>query len=332
MPGSCSTAARRTRCLRGLRGAAMLPALTTAALLAACGDSPAPAAAMQGPAAAGAAQPAAKVSAAKPATARPSPADCRRAPAAADGPDVLGLRLGMPAPEAQRLVRCHLPEAVVETQKEWFEGLRMHGVKLDAQAFTALTGRTVPCDLASLQSRRRCGPGGRVWEHEAEVIQVATLGLPGEETVMGVWRAQNFEAGQMPALQDMVAALLQKYGEPTLHSVVPNGPVELAWLGAPDGSALGSGSPQARRCRQGLSSTPRGHQSFDSDCGLSIVATVLAARTNPALASHVSVGLTHQRTMYRMGERMQHELDRREAARRQTELERARAAGPAVKL
>lgn len=228
-------------------------------------------------------------------------------------------------------MRCHLPQAVFESDKSWFEGLRTHGVALGPQVWRAVSGRSEPCQLGARQATRRCGPGGRAWLHQDEYLQVATLGLPGQESVHGIWRSQQFEDGRMPAIQDMESALRQKYGEPTLRRSSA-GHLELAWLQTPDGKPMAKDSREAVQCRQGMNSYPGGRLSFSEDCGQTLVADVEGASSNPALAARVSVGLMHQRTTFALGERMQSELDRLDAQRRQGELDRAKAAAPAVKL
>jgi hypothetical protein len=301
----------------------VLTAALMAMLLAACGKSAEPPA-----------QPAAKPAAKPTTTARnelPPPRCPARSDAALQGPDIVGLRLGMRAADALDAVRCTRADAVLSFGGPWIQQINSYGLKLERQSFEARVGDTAPCSYKNFSEMEKCGPGGVVWKHVAELIHVATPGVPGQETVQGIWRTQRFQEGAMPQAQAVVQALLDKYGPPQLRQDVAGGQVLLQWLADAQGRPLQPGTRAFSEC-QGVQARPDAAQRWTEGCGLSLAAQLVPPRSNPALVQEVHVGLLHQQQLFAFGQRFQAQLQALDQARRQKEVDAARGAGGAVKL
>jgi hypothetical protein len=292
-------------------------------VLAACGDAPAPPTAV------------ARLPAAKP-SAAPEPPKTAAAPCPPQltttvaGPDVVGIRLGLTRDDALALVRCESPGGVLSERNQWVARLKTHGVKLGTQVFEWQTGDAEPCTWSPTRvgERERCGPGRLAWKHVDERITVATPGVPGAERVRGLWRSRYFRDGAMPTVQAAAQAVIDKYGAGPDRVDQPQ-QVLLYWLQDAGGRALTLAEAQRRGCA-GIQAWSQGAQSWSEGCGLSVVAQIVAARSNPALAAEMHVGVVHQARLLKATEGLQGELDRSDQARRADELQQA--AGTKVKL
>ncbi|MEH6488454.1 hypothetical protein [Hyphomonas oceanitis] len=249
------------------------------------------------------------------------------------GPDIIGLKLGMSRDEAVNIVRCHADDAYIEFEDRWFEprGFNMHETTLEKQAFVALSGETSACDYSSFDRMQRCGAGGRQWDHVSEKIKVATPGIPGGETVVGVWRTQTFKEGETPAVDSVIAALTKKYGRFQVRQVdhVNNNlwsdRIELAWVRDADDTPLSEADPALGACARNVRARVDEGQVWRDGCGLTIAATLLAPRTNPAVVGEFSVGMMNQGALYAYQEALQLQLDDIETKRRANELEKAQS-------
>ncbi|HBM83031.1 hypothetical protein [Haliea sp.] len=258
------------------------------------------------------------------------PAKLQKSP---NGPDVAGVALGLPANEALNIVRCHARDAVVLFEDRWFEprSFNTHQTKLERQVFVAQSGEHSPCDFSSYQAMQRCGPGQRSWDFVAEKIRVATPGLPGKQTVVGVWRTQNFPQGAMPSLDNVLLALKEKYGvhqfrgDKTVNNNLWSDRIELAWITDQAGTPLSEANPLFNDCVRNVNGEVDAGQVWRDGCGLSIAATVLTPRANPGVVGQLSVGLLDQSGLYRYQEAMQDALDQIEETRRRAEVDEARS-------
>lgn len=312
-----------------------LAALTTCALLAACGgsgkatgeDAGAPAKAAASDAAAGSSK----------AAAGDDGLGKLKCPAKVSkdlsGPDIIGVKLGMSRDEALNVVRCHAKDAHIEFEDRWFDPhmFKTHETKLEKQAFLAQTGVTSECDYRSYQGMQRCGAGGRQWDHIAEKIKVAAPGVPGRETVVGVWRSQTFKEGETPAVETVTAALVDKYGpyqrrtERAIKNNLWSQRIELAWISGLDGAPLGEAHPLFNQCAANVRGRLEESQSWQDGCGMSIAVTLLTPRNNPDVVGEFSVGLMNQSDLFAYQEALQLQLDEIEQKRREEELENAKS-------
>lgn len=230
----------------------------------------------------------------------PPPASARTPP----GPDIVGLRLGMPLDEALNHARCAVDGGVLAFQPRWFQQLRTGNVKLERQGFSIQRGETSDCVFRNLGDAMKCGVGRRVWRHVDEMITLATPGLDGRQVVAGIWRQQHWKPGQMPSRDAVLQALRDKYGrEGELRR-----------------------DPRFAAC-SGIHARP-GSQGWREGCGLTISADLVPPADNPDLVQALYVGMAHQEELMRLGDAMQVEIDRLEAERRAGELQRSAGAKP----
>lgn len=254
-----------------------------------------------------------------------------RADAALPGPDIVGLKLGMARDAALNFARCLNKDAFVSFEGAWLQGLRSHGIKLAPQAFSTHVGETRPCKYNSMDEMQKCGVGHLAWTHVAEKITVVSPGLPGREKVMGIWREQRFKAGEMPAVEALLPALVQKYGPPQFTQSQPNQWMRLDWTQDAAGTTLAPGTRGHGRCRS-ISARAQDSHSWSEACGLTLSATIMLSRENPLLARELNIGLMHQQALYALGTSLQIELNAMEETRRQREAEQGKSAGANVKL
>jgi len=243
------------------------------------------------------------------------------------GPDIVGLKLGMTFDDALNHARCAMEDGVIGFNNRWFQQMRTGSTQLEKQGFSIQRGDTSECVFKSLGDAQKCGLGRRVWDHVAEVISVASPGIDGRQTVVGIWRTQNFKPGEMPSRDAVLAALRDKYGKEGELRDDPHGTV--SWRYEPGGAPLSKSDPQFNAC-YGITARPGGSQAWREGCGLSITADLVAPRDNPQLVQSLHVGMAHQENLMNAGDTMQAELDRIDAERRKSEVDNA--AGSAPKL
>lgn len=306
-------------CPPSLAGAALAAA---ALLLAGCGDKkaepepPKPAAAKPAPT---------RTAAARPEDSLPAPRCPPPASTAPAGPDVVGLRLGMGFDEALNHARCQMPGAVLAVSPRWLQQVRSGGITLEKQAFTIQRGEARDCDFRKLDELQRCGLGNRLWTHVAELIHVATPGAPGDQAVAGLWREQHWKPGEMPSRSAVIEALREKYGREGQLTRQPHG--TMSWRHDAAGQPLAASHPQFNAC-YGITARHAGHQSWREDCGLSISVDIVPPRDNPELVQSLFVAIVHQRGLLEIGDAMQARLDRMDAARRASEVQKAGGNAP----
>lgn len=242
------------------------------------------------------------------------------------GPDMTGVRLGMTLDEAMATVRCALGEdAVVKTETRWLDRLDTYGAELGVQLFTVQKGEHRACDFA--REWQEC-EGGEKWDHVDEIVSVGTPGAPGEETAWVVWRTQNFRAGQMPAAQAVLDALVAKYGPPQRSEAVDErygysaGRRDLQWVLDPGGQPMSEANPLFHRCVGGVYADANSTRvSWTKGCGLNISARVVLAGDNPGLAMELHTAMVDQTALFEHVEAMKQSLAQAGQARRDAEVQ-----------
>ena len=243
------------------------------------------------------------------------------------------MRLGLSRDEALNLSRCAQKDGVVVNENRFLSGLNTGAMKLGPQQFTVQSGDTAECKFTSFSDAQDCGIGQRVWKHIAETVVVATPGVPGRETAVGIWRTQNYRSGEQPAATTVQQALIDKYGPPQFtQKNEGNRPwVQFWWLRDPSGRVLSEQNPLTGRCP-----TIRAHgsesQSWSEACGLTIAAMLTMATDNPLLVADLSVGMADQARLYAYGEAMQEEIIALEKQRQEGEARAASEGAAAPKL
>lgn len=257
----------------------------------------------------------------------PKPRCPSHAGAKLPGPDVVGLKLGMGFDAALNHARCAMPDAVVGFQPRWFQQLQTGATTLEKQGFTLQRGDTSECVFRQLGDAAKCGLGRRVWDHVDEMISVATPGLDGRQTVVAIWRSQNWQPGEMPSRDTVQKALRDKYGPE--GEFADGQRARMSWRHDTAGEPLRASNPLFQRC-YGINARADSSQRWSEGCGLSITAELVAPRDNPGLVQSLHVGMAHQENLLNYGEAMQAELDRLDAERRRTEVQNASGAAPTL--
>lgn len=317
---------------RTLRGVALLSVL---GLLAGCGSAEAPkASAQKAPARQenGARQNQDATAAQVAAEARGKlkcPAKVQLAVRAPNAPvdDIVGVRPGMTYDEAAHGVMCtHDLLVVTEDARGRFQ-INTHGQKL-RQGFGAgfaqprvhvqKTARDYARDLQYRDSSRaaaQIAPGTARW-------YVGTMGAPGQERVVNLWREEGYEEGRNPTIESVIQALMGKYGPVTQRAGNQGGGEQnLTWANDPFGRRITETSPLFRRCNAVASSTAA--LSFSPDCGIVVAARIVPARENPALASVLNVIVVDQAGGYEAIQKTEQWFAQQDAQRRAAEVEAA---------
>lgn len=250
--------------------------------------------------------------------------------ASTESPDIVGIRIGMSFDNALMVLRCHTKD---KGHFNWMTSslaIKNSQGYLEKQGIQLKVGRRLPgCDDLEL---KKAYPSR--WEHKCllneysysaikEDFSVMAPGPTGKQTVVGLWREQNFEKGKEPSAETILAALTQKYGAP----VQPTNPTtrdrRLYWQ-AP--STLDSAAPLKRGSHTCISSIPASANqgsSFGEGCGLTITAEISTTGIDGALVSSLKIGMADQDLAIEVGDQTQADVDQRRAQAREAELEKA---------
>lgn len=158
---------------------------------------------------------------------------------------------------------------------------------------------------------------------------VSTMGMPGEEMVIGVAREEWFDDGSMPTVANVERALKQKYGTPT--RIQPSGRNNtFEWAYDPSRRLITESSPLFHVCHG--TSDPDGATHFSPDCGVVVAATIISTRDNPDIAQFMQVGVLDQASGYERITATEKALQEADSQRRSKEVEAATMSSTAPKL
>lgn len=256
------------------------------------------------------------------------PANIRTAPRAADGPvdDVVGVRPGMTYEEAANVVMCSNDLMVVSPPLTRGFDIQTYGETL-RQGFTARLAeprveKTSKQIMEEMQDDMMARSGNAV-RHDLKPGQskwnVTTMGLPGEEKVIGAGREEWFAEGKNPTMASVSDALLKKYGTPTIDQDNP-GQRFLRWVYDPFGRPATETSPIANQC---AGTGASGGVNLSPDCGIVVDAHVYPLPDNPALARSIDVGVVDQANGYELVTAVEQQLEQREQQKRAQAVEEA---------
>lgn len=242
--------------------------------------------------------------------------------------DVIGLRPGLTYDEAVNVVLCHHPRMVVEEER--YRGFRVETAGGDyrrgfvgtfAQPASTLTPQQMMQQSLDEAAARSAGaaPDDDVLPGESKVY-VATMGVSGEERVISASRRERFAAGEAPTIANLVAALTEKYGEPTYTGTWGDGR-ELRWAYDPTGRRILESSPYYSSCR--APADPDDGSNLSPDCGVVVQARIDPLRDNPELADSLAVGVIDQAGGFALIERTEQAFAAQDQARRAAEVARA---------
>lgn len=239
--------------------------------------------------------------------------------------DVVGVRPGMTFDEAANVVMCTHDLMVVAADAGRRFNIQTYGQTI-RQGFSARfaeprvqkTSQQIMKEmqddmLARSGNARRddMKPGQAKW-------YVSTMGIPGEERVIAAAREEWFEEGRNPTMDSVAQALSKKYGVPTHNQDSGNTRV-LTWSYDPLGRRLTETSPLYHQCRG--TADPDGATNFSPDCGVVVMAMLVATRENPGLAQYLQVGTMDQATGYEAITGTERALQQLDEQRKAKELE-----------
>ena len=215
--------------------------------------------------------------------------------------DVVGVRPGMTYEEAANVVMCSNDLMVVappitrgfniqtygQTVRQGFDA-RLAEPRVEKTSkqimqemqddMIARSGNAVRYDLA---------PGQSKWH-------VTTMGMPGEEVVVGAGREEWFAEGKNPTMASVADALIKKYGTPTIDQDNPS-QRWMRWIYDPFGRPATETSPLYNSC---AGTGASGGVNLSPDCGLVVEAHVIADAGQPR------AGALHGRGRRGPGERL----------------------------
>jgi len=264
-----------------------------------------------------------------------TPARAEKAPV----DDVLGVRPGMTYEEAMNLALCAHPLLVATpaggrgfnlkvpqgtTLRQGFavREAEPRVVKTSKQIMKEMQDETIARSGNAV--RENLKPGQTRWF-------VGTMGLPGQERVLSVAREERYATDQSPTVDNLTAALLQKYGKPTRNQRGTSGQLPfVVWAYDPLGRPITETSPLYNKCTG--SSDPDGGVHLSPDCGLVVQAMLVPHRTNPELVERLQVGAVDQAGGYRLITATEQAFGQAEQQRRAQEVERAAKNTKAPKL
>ncbi|MGH8182875.1 MAG: hypothetical protein ACREPH_04360 [Rhodanobacteraceae bacterium] len=230
------------------------------------------------------------------------PAEIPAAPAGTPVDDVVGVRPGVSYEEAANAVMCSNPLLVVTPETGRGFDIQTYGQTIRqgfsarfAKARVQKTGRQYAQEMEQQAMER----GLNTARHDMKAGQskwfVTTMGMPGQEKVIGAAREQWFDEGKNPTVDSVTQSLIAKYGTPTLKhddSGYEAGYREMTWAYDPRGRLITETSPLYRQCRG--AADPDNGMDLSADCGIVVAANIIRLRGNPALAKFLQVGVVDQ--------------------------------------
>jgi YD repeat-containing protein len=256
------------------------------------------------------------------------PADIGTPARAADAPvdDVVGVRPGMTYEEAANVVMCTDDLMVVSPPLTRGFNIQTYGQTI-RQGFTARLAeprveKSSKQIMEEMQDDMMARSGNAV-RYDLKPGQskwnVTTLGLPGQEKVIGAGREEWFAEGKNPTMASVADALLKKYGTPSIDQDNP-GQRFIRWVYDPFGRLATETSPIRTQC---AGTGASGGVSLSPDCGLVVEAHVYPMPDNPALARSLEAGVVDQAQGYELVTSVEQSLEQMEQQKRAQAVEEA---------
>lgn len=314
----------------------ILPVVVAVSLLASCGeDGEQAAAAGEGPAAEAARQapPATTRDAAQTAADSPDSGaiDCSTVTKAEGDRDILGLTLGLSFDEAERIMRCTDEGLDFETGVAWHVDKTLGVETRQLSRVTdgvKCSGRELIMSGGDCQDFRISG----FYPRKQSTRQVFAVfnGMPGQEVLGAVWRTRVYGEGEKPPVEDLVAALTAKYGEPHVTSEGRQKEQLMSWVYDQRGRPMSQARPEFRTCSQGIQPRFAGSHSWSAACGFGLHVLVKPNYQNPLVVDELSASMMDQGAFMQATEAFQVALTEHQKKQQQAELEAARENAPAA--
>lgn len=254
---------------------------------------------------------------------RECPPELSQAALPADGPadDVIGIRPGMSFNDVMAILQCREGMKTFDVAETWAVS-ETFGTTT-RQLLRVTDG--VACEQRStwMGSGDACDTAGNRFSPLKEFTEefvVAFTGLPDEEVVRAVWRRTIFSDDAYPAIESLVNGLQEKYGEP-VHQMSGDylrtyygrhAGHRLAWYYSPAGQRFTQerdfmGRAFQRDCT-GMRPNFDGRQSWNSGCGLTIVAEVLPLQGSRHQARSMEIMIADQAALYHGAQAFEEQL------------------------
>lgn len=230
---------------------------------------------------------------------RPGPAD-----------DILGIRPGMPWDDVIAILECRGDLKTFQTAETW--SIRQNYGFPTRQLLRATDGRV--CSAAELRQAQQagCDTVGNRFEGVKDISEefvVLFTGMPGEEVAQAVWRRTVFPADGYPANSALVDALTEKYGAPLIQESEMNyynaaprrgAALNLAWVYDTRGRMFARSDAVGfnRDCTNGMKPWFAAQHSWNSGCGLTIRAEIMAVEGSRLMASSMDVMVVNQAALF----------------------------------
>jgi hypothetical protein len=267
------------------------------------------------------------------------PADVPTAPTGTPVDDIGGVRPGLTYEQAANVVMCSNPMLVVTPADDRGFQINTYGQKL-RQGFTARfaepekTGQQIMEEMRREQQARMANARREDMEPGRSKWFVTTMGMPGQETVIGAAREQWFDEGKNPTVDSVTQSLIDKYGTPTQKKEDSSGYQAglriLRWAYDPRGRLITETSPLYNRCTG--SADPDSGMNLSADCGVVVAANIIRLGSNPDLAKFLQVGVVDQAGGYKALTATKQGLQAMDAQRRAKQVKDAAKNADAVKL
>ena len=256
------------------------------------------------------------------------PADIQTPAREANAPvdDVVGVRPGMTYEEAANVVMCSNDLMVVTGPITSGFNIQTYGQTL-RQGFTARLAeprveKTSKQIMEQMQDDMMARSGNAV-RYDLQPGQskwnVTTLGMPGQEKVIGAGREEWFAESKNPTIASIADALIKKYGPPSIDQDNA-GQRFIRWVYDPFGRLATETSPIRTQC---AGTGASGGVSLSPDCGLVVEAHVIPMQDNPALARSLETGVVHQASGYELVTSVEQALEQMEQQKRAKAVEDA---------
>ena len=256
------------------------------------------------------------------------PAEVKTAPRAASAPvdDVVGVRPGMTYEEAANVVMCSNDLMVVTGPVTRGFDIQTYGQTL-RQGFTARLAepRVEKSSKQIMQEMQddAIARGGNAVRYDLAPGQskwnVVTMGMPGQERVIGAGREEWFEKGRNPTMASVGDALIKKYGTPSMDQKNP-GQRFMRWIYDPLGRLATETSPLHNKC---AGTGASGGVNLSPDCGLVVEAHITPMADNPDLAQSIDVGVVDQANGYAAITATEQSLQQADAQQKAKQVEEA---------
>jgi hypothetical protein len=260
------------------------------------------------------------------------PADLPPAAQGTPVDDVVGVRPGLTYEQAANAVMCSNPLLVVTPDTGRGFDINTYGQTIRqgfsarfAEARVPKSGRQIvqemerdAMDRSMNAAREDMQPGQSKWF-------VTTMGMPGQEMVIGAAREEWFDEGKNPTVDSVAKSLIDKYGPPTQQqqeaSGYRTGYRGLRWAYDPRGRLITETSPLYNQCTG--AADPDSGMNLSADCGVVVSANIIRLGSNPALARYLQVGVVDEAGGYNALTATKHGLQAMDAQKRAKQVQDA---------